>query len=111
MRTIDVSFLFLLTAVIGRIFSRALNAIGQVSHDSLVEAINQACPSVGDERNFPGLARLEADGRSRRNVESIPKRNLSVKGESRIGLSEMIMTADLDRSVASVRHCDRNRYP
>jgi hypothetical protein len=41
------------------------------------------------------LARLEAHSRSRRNVQAIPKSSLSIKSESRIGLGEMIMTAEL----------------
>src|SRR5918996_4751159 len=76
----------------------------QCSHDHLVEAINEARALVGDQPNFTGLARLEAHSRSRRNVQAIPKRSLSIEGESRVGLSEMIMTADLDRSVARVVH-------
>src|SRR5262245_60510588 len=74
----------------------------QCSHDHPVKPINQARPPVGDQPNFTGLARLEAHSRSRRNVQAIPKSSLSIKVESRVGLSEMIMTADLDRSVAYV---------
>src|SRR5258708_31898795 len=63
---------------------------------------------MGDQRNFTGLARLEGQGRSRRNVQATPKSSLSIKGESRVGLSEMIMTADLDWSVACVRDSKRD---
>src|SRR5262245_4470273 len=82
--------------------------LGQCSHDRLVEAINQARASIGYQQNFTGLARFEAHRRSRRNVQAIPKSSLSIKGESRVGLSEMIMTADLDRPVASVRNAKRD---
>src|SRR5262245_57907508 len=81
----------------------------QRSHDRLVESINQALASVRDETNFTRLARLEAHSRSRRNVQAISESRLSVKGESRVGLGEMIVTADLDRSVARVRDSKRNR--
>src|SRR5260370_28105244 len=50
------------------------------------------------------MARFEAHGGSRRNVQAIPKCYFSIKGESGVAFSEMVMTADLDRSVASV--CD-----
>src|SRR5262245_13902058 len=79
----------------------------QCSHDRPVEAINHARAPVGDQPNFTGLAWLEAHSRSRWNVQAIPKSNPSIKGESRVGLGEMIMTADLDRSVAGV--CDAKR--
>jgi hypothetical protein len=74
----------------------------QCSHDSLVEAINQARAPVGDQPHFTGLARLEAHSRSCRNVQAIPESGLSIKGESRVNFSEMIMTADLDWSVACI---------
>ena len=81
----------------------------QCSHDRLVEAVNQASARVGDQPNFTGLARLEAHGRSRRNIQAIAKSSLSIEGESRVGLREMIMTADLDRSVARIGNFERNR--
>src|SRR6266404_8199155 len=80
----------------------------QCSHDRLVEAINQACAPVGDKPNFTGLARLEAHSRSRRNVQAIPKSSLSIECKSCVGLGEVIMTADLDRSVACVRDSKRD---
>src|SRR5260221_12170865 len=80
----------------------------QCSHDRRVEAINHARAPIGDQPNFTGLARLEAHSRSRRNVQATPKSSLSIKGESRVGLSELIMTADLDWSVACVRDSKRD---
>src|SRR5258708_25391506 len=80
----------------------------QCSHDRPVEAINQPRAPVGDQPDFTGLARLEAHSRSRRNVQAIPESSLSIKGESRVGLGEMIMTADLDRSVAGVGDSKRD---
>src|SRR5262249_40560524 len=68
----------------------------------LMEAASQACARVGDQLNFTGVAWLEADGCSRRNVQAIAEGSLSIEGESRIGLGEMIVTADLNRPVARV---------
>src|SRR5690348_11043025 len=79
----------------------------QCSHHRLVEAINQARALVRDQPNFTGLARLEAHSRSGRNVQAISKSSLPIERERRIGLSEMIMTADLNRSVASVGDSQR----
>src|SRR5262245_5723936 len=80
----------------------------QCSHDGLVEAKNQARAPVGDQANFAGEARLEAHRRSRRNVQAIPKGSLSIKSESPVGLSKMIMASDLDRSVACVGDSKRD---
>src|SRR6266446_7055703 len=82
----------------------------QWPHDGLVEAIHQARARVGDERNLTRLTRLETHSRSRRNVEPISKSRLPVESESRVGLGEMIMTADLDRPVACVRHFERDGH-
>ena len=74
----------------------------QRPHDDLVEAINQAGAAIGYQPDLSGLTRLETHSSSRRNVQTIPKSSLSIEGKSRVGLGEMIMTADLDRSVACV---------
>src|SRR5262245_66382857 len=74
----------------------------QCAHDRLVEAMNQALALIGDQRYFTRQARLEAHSRSRRNVQTIPEGSLSIEGESRVGLSEMIMAADLNWPVARV---------
>src|SRR4029077_14284100 len=81
----------------------------QWSHHRFVEAINQACARVRDQPTFTRLAWLEAHSCSRRNVQAISKRSLSIESESCVRLGEMIVTADLDRSVARVRHSKRNR--
>src|SRR4029077_13019369 len=81
----------------------------QWSHHRFVEAINQACARVRDQPNFTRLAWLEAHSCSRRNVQAISKSRLSIESESCVRLGEMIVTADLDRSVARVRHSDRDR--
>src|SRR5215475_4875570 len=83
-------------------------SVRQCSVDRLVKPINQARARVSDQPNFTRLARLEAHSRSRRYVQAIPKSGPSIEGESGVRFSEMIMAADLDRSVARV--CNRKRY-
>src|SRR5262249_10037528 len=83
----------------------------QCPHDRLVEAINHARPDIRDQTDVAGLSRLEAHGRARRNVQAVAKRSPSIEGERRVGLGEMIMTADLDRSVARVGNAKRYRCP
>src|SRR6266436_1415804 len=93
-----------------RLFKRTGHGAGnrrQRSHHRLVEAINQARTLIRDQRNFARLARLETHSRSRGNVQAIPKSSLPIKRQSRVGLSEMIMTANLDRPVTRVG--DRQR--
>ena len=82
----------------------------QRSHDAMVKAINQARPSERYERDFAGLARFESHSGSRRNVQATSKSSLPIEGESAVALSKMIMTANLDRSVAGVRDFKRDRH-
>jgi hypothetical protein len=81
----------------------------QCSHNRPIETINQAGAAVWDEPNCTGLAWLEADGRSRWNVQPAPESRFSIKGESRVGLGKMIMTTDLNRSVSCIRDSERDR--
>src|SRR6516162_3737187 len=85
--------------------------LAQSPHHRLVETIHQARARVGDQRNFARLARFEAHSRSGRNVQAIPTSSLSIKGQSGIRFGEMIVTADLDRSVAGVCHSERDGRP
>src|SRR4029077_12486600 len=78
------------------------------SHDSLVEAVNQACAGVRYQRNFPRLARLEPHSRARGDVQAIAQRSLPVECQSLVSFGKMIVTADLNRSVARVRDSKRD---
>src|SRR5215831_11087276 len=81
----------------------------QGSHDRTVEAIDHAGAAVGDQRNLAGLSRLKSYRRSSRNIEAISKCGLAVELERRVGLGEVIVTADLDRPDARVGDRERNR--
>jgi len=61
--------------------------------------------------NVARLARLEAHRRSRRNIEAIAKRSASIEGERRVRFGEMILTANLNRSVACVGNSKRDGRP
>src|SRR5215472_11540189 len=68
----------------------------QWAHNRLIESIHHPRTHVWDQRNFTRLARLEAHSGSRRNVQAISASCLPIKGESWVGLGEVIVTADLD---------------
>src|SRR5215510_6080371 len=78
------------------------------SHHHLVEAINDARTTIWDQRNFTGLSWLEPHGCSRWNIQAIAKGSFSVESERCVRLGKMVVTADLDRSVAGVRDFERN---
>src|SRR4029077_16351556 len=67
--------------------------------------------AVWDQRNFTSLARLKAHSCSGRNIQAVSERSLAVELKPAIGLREMVMTADLDRSVSCVGNGKRNRRP
>src|SRR5215831_4205801 len=81
----------------------------QGSHDRAVEAIDHAGATVGDQRNLAGLPWLKSHRRPSRNIEATAKRGLAIELERRVGLGEMIVTADLDRPVACVGDREQNR--
>ena len=51
----------------------------------------------------PALARLEADRRARRDVETVAVGGPAVEHQGAVGLEEVVVAADLDRPVAGVR--------
>src|SRR5262249_53424959 len=71
-------------------------------HDSLIETVDQARASIGDQPNIPRLTRLKADSRSCRNIQSKPQGGLSIKIEGRVSLREMIVAANLDWPIAGI---------
>src|SRR5262249_1441286 len=83
-------------------------AFRQCSHDSLVEAVDQSLADIWHKRNFANLARLKAHGCSGRNVQAISERSFPIKRESSVALGEVVMTADLNRSVAGICHFNKD---
>src|SRR5262245_43056099 len=80
-------------------------SLWQWSHDRLVEAVDEARTRIQYQRNFARLAGLEAHCRPRRNVEPKTEGRLTIKCQSRVCFSEMVVTTHLYRSVASVSDC------
>ena len=60
-------------------------------------------PPSATRWNLLGLARLEAHGRSRREIEPHAVGRLAVEDQGPVDLEKMEMGADLDRPVARVR--------
>ena len=72
------------------------------AHDGLLEAVDVSCARIGNEPDFARLTGLKTHGGSCRDIQSATKGELSLKGEGRITLCEMIVTANLDRPVARI---------
>jgi len=73
--------------------------------------IDSSLAAKRDEVHFFFLARFKADGRSGRDIEAHSARGGPVKFESGVHLEEMIMTADLNRTVAGMAHYQRTYRP
>ena len=72
------------------------------AHDGLLEPVDLSCARIGNEPDFARLTRFEAHGGSCRDIQAVTNGKLSLKGEGRVALREMIMTANLDRPVARI---------
>src|SRR4051794_7266462 len=78
----------------------------QRSHYLLIEPDHHPLAAIRYQPHAARLARLEADGGARGDVEAHTARALAIEGKSRVGLIEMIMRADLDRTIAGVGDVD-----
>src|SRR5262252_4553242 len=80
----------------------------EFAHDVLTETVNRALAGEGDESNVSGLPWFEAHRGTGRNIQSHAAGLGAVEGQRRIGLEEMVVGADLDRSVPGIGHgeCD-----
>ena len=76
-------------------------AQSELAHHLLIEPIDKARTGEGYQTHFPLLTRLESDSRAGGNVEPVAARGLPVKGQPGIGFGEMIVRADLNRTVAN----------
>ncbi len=97
-----------------RAFASAAARTSGVAHiavDQPVEAANDACPAEGAEPDLPGLARLEAHGHARRDVEPHAERLLARKPEGAIDLEEVVVRRDLDSPVERVRDLELDGVP
>src|ERR1700733_3162928 len=74
----------------------------ELSHNILAETVDRTLSGQRDEGNLARLPRLEADRRARGAIEPHATRSLAVEFQRRIGIKEMIMRADLDRTIARI---------
>ena len=74
----------------------------ECAHDGLLEAVDLPCARIGNEPDFARLTGFETHGGSCRDIQAVAKGELALKGEGRVALREMIMTANLDWPVARI---------
>src|SRR5262245_9304939 len=83
----------------------------QCAHHLLVEPEPDPRSAVRHEPHLAGLARLETHSRSRGDVEAISGGCVSIERQRGIRLSEMKVTANLNRSVAGVCYPEHDGRP
>src|ERR1700761_6306885 len=76
----------------------------ELAHHLAVEAIDDAIARQRDEFDGAFLARLEAHGGARRDVETKAARRFAIERERRVHLVEVIVRADLHGTIARVRY-------
>src|SRR5262249_13248041 len=80
----------------------------EFTHHILSKPVHGALAGERDQRHLARLSRLEAHGRSGRDVEPHAARLLAIELQRRVGLEEMIVRSDLDRPVAGVGRRQRH---
>src|SRR5919109_1257199 len=88
-----------------------LRRLPQLPHDLLPEAVDLTTASERDQRHLTGLSRLEAHRGASRDIEAHTSSFISVEGEARVRLKEVIVRADLDRTVTGVSDSERHTLP
>jgi len=74
------------------------------SHDSLPESVDLPRAGIGNKTGFPRLAGFETHGGPRRDVEPVAEGELPIEGEGRVALRKMIVTSNLNWSIARIGH-------
>ena len=74
------------------------------SHDSPPESVDLPRAGIGNKTSFPRLAGFEAHGGPRRDVEPVAEGELPIEGEGRVALRKMVMTPNLNWSIARIGH-------
>jgi hypothetical protein len=82
----------------------------QSTHDILPEADDPSRTAEWHKLDGAGLAWLKPDSGSSGNIEPHAACSYSVKVQRRVGFSEVIMAANLDRPVAGVRYIKAERF-
>src|SRR5271154_3123061 len=79
----------------------------QLPHHLALEAEDLAIPREGYQRHRARLARLEAHRGSRGDVQPHAVGDLAIEAQRIVGLEEVIVRADLDRTIAAIGHLER----
>src|SRR5262245_32553043 len=98
-------------AYAARLISCGMALVLQRTHHLLVEPEHAPRAAVGHEPHLAGLARLEPHRRSRRDVEAISECRVSIERERSVRFSEVKVTANLNRPVASVGDREHDGRP
>src|SRR6266480_1386510 len=80
----------------------------QLAHHVAAKTVDDAFPGERDELHVAGLAGLEADGGAGGDVEAHAAGFPALEFQRRVGFEEMVVRADLDRTVAGIG--DRERH-
>lgn len=68
--------------------------------------MHHALPGEGDQFHLALITRFEACGIACGDVQTEAARSGTIKAQSRVGLEEMVVTADLNGTVAGVGHAE-----
>src|SRR5258705_8698639 len=86
-----------------------LRTSSQLAHHVAAEAIDDPLAGERHQLHVARLSRLETHRGAGGNIEPHAARFLALEFQRRIGLEEMIMRADLDRTVARIGDGERHR--
>lgn len=78
--------------------------------DGVVQAVNFAFSRKGDDLDFLGVARFEANSGACRDVEPKSTGSGSIEVEGAVALEEVKMATDLNRAIASIADNERFRF-
>src|ERR1700690_2548152 len=84
------------------IWLRLLRTCSQLPHYFAAEAVDGAFSRERHELHVAGLSRLEPHGGAGGDVEPHAARFFAVEFQRGVGLEEMVVGADLDRSIAGI---------
>jgi hypothetical protein len=75
-------------------------------HHQLAKSVDDAIARQGDQADRARLPRLESHRGARGDIETVATGLLAIEVERRIRLEEVIVRADLNRSVTGIAHDD-----
>src|SRR3974390_895351 len=82
--------------------------VSQLPHHLAAEAVDRALARERHELHLASLPGLEPHRRAGGDIEPHAARFFAVEFQRRIGLEEMVVRADLDRTIAGIGHRQRH---